>query len=73
MVEYGCLDAYKDALYWNDFRHIVERSSDDYFTIDNVSASRGSCVTIPVELVNKNVISSFQADLYLPAGIELMK
>lgn len=73
LVEYGCIDAYKDALYWNEFRHIIERSSDDYFTIDEISASRGSCVTIPVELINKNVISSFQADLYLPAGIELMK
>lgn len=64
---------YEQQGWYQDWKVVEIYNRDNYFTIDNVSAGRGSCVTVPVELINKDVISSFQADLYLPAGIELMK
>ena len=70
-VRYGCKTAYEDAKYWKKFSKIEELASDNHFEVEAVSASRGSEFILPVSLTNDVAVSGFQADLYLPAGVDI--
>ena len=46
-------------------------TTENYFTLDNVTANTGTVVAFPVDLTNKDDITAFQMDLHLPSGISL--
>ena len=71
-IRYGCQKAYEEALYWNRFAKVSELESDNHFVVEPISASRGSNFILPVALVNDVVVAGFQADLYLPAGVDML-
>ena len=46
---------------------------DNYLSLNNLEASRGDTIVIPVTMTNTESIISFQTDIILPEGLELLK
>jgi len=46
---------------------------DNYLSIDNIEAFHGDTIVIPVKMTNAVSIISFQTDIFLPEGLELLK
>ncbi len=75
-VPCGMVQAYQE-LYWavHYFDTIVEMESDptDFFSMTDTTVFHCNSVVIPVEMVNKSSIISFQTDIFLPEGLEIVK
>lgn len=78
-VPSGSLATYQTDDDWNQyFGSIVEMdlgNHDDgnYLTMRNIEANRGDTIVIPVSMINESSIISFQTDIYLPEGLELLQ
>ena len=46
---------------------------DNYLSMDDVEAFHGDTIVIPVKMTNEASIISFQTDIFLPEGLELMQ
>ena len=46
---------------------------DNYLSIEDVEAFHGDTIVIPVKMTNEASIISFQADIFLPEGLELLQ
>ena len=46
---------------------------DNYLSMSDVDAFRGDTIVIPVKMTNESSIISFQTDIFLPEGIELLQ
>ena len=46
---------------------------DNYLSMENVEAFRGDTIVIPVKMTNETSIISFQTDIFLPDGLELLQ
>ena len=46
---------------------------DNYLSVNDAETYLGKTIVIPVKMTNNQSISSFQTDVYLPDGLELMK
>ena len=46
---------------------------DNYLSMSDVDAFRGDTIVIPVKMTNEASIISFQTDIFLPEGIELLQ
>ena len=46
---------------------------DNYLSMEDVEAFRGDTIVIPVKMTNETSIISFQTDIFLPEGLELMQ
>ena len=46
---------------------------DNYLSMDNIEAFQGDTIVIPVKMTNAVSIISFQTDIFLPEGLELLK
>ena len=46
-------------------------TTENNFTLGNVTANTGTVVAFPVDMTNKDDITAFQMDLHLPSGISL--
>ncbi len=46
---------------------------DNYLSLDNVEAFHGDTIVIPVKMTNDESIISFQTDIFLPEGLELLQ
>ena len=46
---------------------------DNYLSVNDAETYQGKTIVIPVKMTNNQNISSFQTDVYLPDGLELMK
>ena len=47
--------------------------SDNYMSMTDISASQGDIIVMAVKMFNTASISSFQTDIFLPVGLELLK
>ena len=65
-VPIGCVNAYKAANYWKDFKEIVEY---DEIYLRDIEEYAGRQVTLPIALKNIHQITELQMDLYLPDGV----
>ena len=77
-VPKGCVDAYKAADYWKEFKEILEEGDTPTPTAKplysgNVSSYKGTQVVLPILLNNEQTIAGFQFDLQLPSGISAAK
>ena len=77
-VPKGCVDAYKAADYWKEFKEILEEGDTPTPTAktlysSNVSSYKGTQVVLPILLNNEQTIAGFQFDLQLPSGISAAK
>ena len=54
---------------------VTEGLSDfeNYLSIDDVEAFHGDTIVIPVKMINQASIISFQTDIFLPEGLEIVK
>ena len=46
---------------------------DNYLSINDINAFRGETIVIPVAMINESTIISFQTDIFLPDGLELVQ
>lgn len=46
---------------------------DNYLSMDNTTAFHGDTIVIPVKMTNEASIISFQTDIFLPVGLELLQ
>jgi len=46
---------------------------ENYLSIDNIEAFHGDTIVIPVKMFNEASIISFQTDIFLPEGLELLQ
>ena len=46
---------------------------DNYLSMSDVDAFRGDTIVIPVKMTNETSIISFQTDIFLPEGLELLQ
>ncbi|MBQ7205401.1 MAG: leucine-rich repeat protein [Muribaculaceae bacterium] len=72
-VPLDAIDAYRNAPVWCNFQSIVGVNDDNYLSMEDVEAFRGDTIVIPVALTNEASIISFQTDIFLPEGIELLQ
>ena len=77
-VPAGCVDAYKGADYWKEFKEILEEGdaptpTANTLSSSNVSSYKGTQVVLPILLNNEQTIAGFQFDLQLPSGISVAK
>ena len=75
-VPVGTANAYQsDERWYPYFGSIVEMEPDatEYFTMPDTAVFRGKTIVIPVAMVNEESIISFQTDIFLPEGLEIVK
>jgi hypothetical protein len=72
-VPRSAIGAYRQAEGWCNFLNIVGVNDDNFLSMGNVEAFRGDTIVIPVALTNEASIISFQTDIFLPDGIELLQ
>ena len=74
-VPSGCKSAYESTAGWNEFDQIIELGQyfeyDNYFMIFDTTFYSNKSLMMPVGMFNKNNITAFQCDVYLPEGITL--
>ena len=69
------LEAYRTAETWNQFTTILPIEGNivnDYLSMEGTTALYGDTIVIPVALTNAHDIISFQTDIFLPEGLELL-
>ena len=71
LVPYGSKSTYESAEYWSKFSNIVEFAIDRFF-IDDFSINASETKVLAINLKNDIAFSGFQADLYLPEGLEVV-
>ncbi|MBR4887087.1 MAG: leucine-rich repeat protein [Muribaculaceae bacterium] len=69
-VPAGCKSAYEAAEYWNQFTNIIEIEEPRLF-IDDFAINAGETKELAINLTNEIAFTGFQADLYLPDGLEI--
>ncbi|MBQ7205402.1 MAG: leucine-rich repeat protein [Muribaculaceae bacterium] len=72
-VPQSAIDAYRNAPIWCNFQNIVGVNDDNYLSMEDVEAFRGDTIVVPVALTNEADIISFQTDIFLPDGLELLQ
>lgn len=72
-VPAGAKSAYKVSTAWSVFENIIEANLGNYFAVNDKKVNAGTSFTLPIEMVNKDEVSAFQCDIYLPEGITLQK
>ena len=71
-VPAGCKEAYEAAEYWNNFTNIIEIEEPNVnLFIDDFAINAGETKELAINLTNEIAFTGFQADLYLPDGLEI--
>ena len=71
-VPAGCKEAYEAAEYWNKFTNIIEIEEPNVnLFIDDFAINAGETKELVINLTNEIAFTGFQADLYLPDGLEI--
>ena len=71
-VPAGCKEAYEAAEYWNNFTNIIEiEESNVNLFINDFAINAGETKELAINLTNEIAFTGFQADLYLPDGLEI--
>ena len=74
-VPEGCKSAYQLADGWKNFTNIIELNENDKYSrlsIDGFNINAGGTKELTIELDNDVPFTGFQADLYLPSGLEVV-
>ena len=74
-VPAGCKSTYESAEYWRNFSNIIEleeNSTSSRFFIDDFSINASETKVLAINLKNDIAFSGFQADLYLPEGLDVV-
>ena len=71
IVPVGCIENYRKAAIWQDFKNIVEteKDADNTLFAADAEALVGTKVVLPIELENEDEVKLCQFDLRLPAGV----
>ena len=75
-VPKASLEAYRTANIWKQFQTILPIEGNivnDYLSMDGITALYGDTIVIPVKMFNEASIISFQTDIFLPEGLELLQ
>ena len=73
-VPFGGKTAYKAAEYWKEFKEIKEVPDDEgNIYMADIESVTGRQLNLPIALLNKQQITGFQMDLYLPDGMTVAK
>jgi hypothetical protein len=76
-VPAGTSAAYQADTRWSDyFGQIVEMEEpiyDNYLSMSDTAAFHGKTIVIPVKMFNEASVISFQTDIFLPEGLELLQ
>ena len=74
-VPQDCVDAYKEADYWKEFKTIMEQGTvlteSDRIYAEDASIFIGNTADIDIMLANEHTFTAFQFDLTLPEGISI--
>ena len=71
-VPAGCKESYEAAEYWNKFTNIIEIEEPNVILfIDDFAINAGETKELAINLTNEIAFTGFQADLYLPDGLEI--
>ena len=74
-VPAGSKSTYESAEYWKNFSNIIEleeNNTSSRLFINDFSINSGEIKELTIELENDIPFTSFQADLYLPKGLEII-
>ena len=73
-VPLGTSAAYQADTLWSAyFGSIVEMEYDNYLLIPDTTVFHGDTIVVPVKMFNEADVISFQTDIFLPEGLELLQ
>ena len=75
-VPKSSVETYRTTEEWCQFQTILPIEGNivnDYLSMDGITALYGDTIVIPVKMFNEASIISFQTDIFLPEGLELLK
>lgn len=75
-VPLSSVEAYRTAEEWCQFQTILPIEGNivnDYLSMDGITALYGDTIVILVKMFNEASIISFQTDIFLPEGLELLQ
>ncbi len=67
------LEAYQSSYGWCYFKTIVGFETQNYLSVEDMTALHGDTIIIPIAMTNVDDISAVQADIFLPDGMELVQ
>ena len=71
-VPAGCKSAYETADFWKNFTNIIEIEEPNVnLFIEDFAINAGETKELAINLTNEIAFTGFQADLYLPDGLEI--
>lgn len=75
-VPKSSVETYRTTEEWCQFQTILPIEGNivnDYLSMDGITALYGDTIVIPVKMFNEASIISFQTDIFLPEGLELLQ
>lgn len=67
------LEAYQSSYGWCYFKTIVGFETQNYLSVEDMTALHGDTIIIPISMTNIYDITAVQADIFLPDGMELVQ
>lgn len=67
------LEAYQSSYGWCYFKTIVGFETQNYLSVEDMTALHGDTIIIPISMTNIDDITAVQADIFLPDGMELVQ
>lgn len=73
-VPYGTTEAYQADRKWSQFFGAFGVSDyDNYWSVGDTACYQGDTIVIPIAMTNRDNIISFQTDIFLPDGLEMLQ
>ena len=67
------VDAYQHSYGWSYFKTIIGFETENYLTVEDMTALHGDTIIIPIAMNNIDDIVAVQADIFLPEGMDLLQ
>jgi hypothetical protein len=67
------VEAYQHSYGWCYFKTIIGFETENYLTVEDITALHGDTIIIPIAMTNIDDITAVQTDIFLPDGMELLQ